>query len=169
MKKLGLLCIVLWSIQSHAQITEFKNEGILHLKIHNGMVTDFTEAPDLFIGGMQLAWQYGVVPGRVRLGVTGGGFYTDKQLQALAGPTASLLLKSFDAADFGTAGNLHLSLEHLWGSGNQKLLGGGLHADVLNRFVLGLTSHYDYEWKNWWIQSVVAIRLSKPKEPKREF
>lgn len=169
MKKLGLLCIVLWSIQSHAQITEFKNEGILHLKLHNGVVTDFTASPDLFVGGMQLAWQYGVVPGRVRLGATGGGFYTNKQVQALAGPTASLLLKSIKAGDFGTAGNVHLSLEHMWGSEKQKLLGGGIHADVLNKLILGLTSHYDYGYKNWWIQTVVAIRISQPKTIEREF
>ncbi|WP_158859152.1 hypothetical protein [Lunatibacter salilacus] len=169
MKKLIWLGALLWCIQSHAQVTEFKNEGILHLKIHNGMVTDLTVAPDLYVGGMQLTWQYGVVPGRVRLGATGGSFYTGKKVQALAGPTAALLLKSFAAADYGTVGNLHLSLEHLWGSEKQKLVGGGLHADVLNRIALGLTSHYDYEWKNWWIQSVIAIRLSKPKETIREF
>ncbi|HSI75243.1 MAG TPA: hypothetical protein VK957_05100 [Lunatimonas sp.] len=169
MKKLVWLGMLLWCIQAHAQVTEFKNEGILHLKIHNGMVSDFTMAPELYIGGIQVAWQYGVVPGRVRLGATGGGFYTGKKVQALAGPTAALLLKSFGAADFGTAGNLHLSVEHLWGSEKQKLAGAGLHADLLNRLVLGLISHYDFEWKNWWIQSVIAIRLSKPKVTEREF
>lgn len=169
MKYLTIFCIILWCMQASAQVTEFKKEGILHLRIHNGMVTNFAEAPDLYVGGMQLAWQYGVVPGRIRLGATGGVFYTNKQVQALAGPTASLLLKSFKAGEFGTAGNLHLSLEHLWGTEKQKLVGGGLHADVLNKLVLGLTTHYDYEWENWWIQTVIAIKLGKVKKAEREF
>jgi len=169
MKKLVFIAIFLWCLQAQGQVTEFKDEGLLYLRIHNGMLTDFNPSPDLYVGGMQLAWQYGVVPGRVRLGATAGGFYTDKQFQGILGPSAALLLKSFKAEGFGTAGNLHMSLEHLWGSENQKLVGGGIHADVLNILVLGLTSHYDYEWDNWWIQTGIAIRISKLKEPKREF
>ncbi len=169
MKTTGLLGLLFCFVQLHAQVTEYKKEGVLHLRVHNGMVTNFKAAPDLYAGGMQLAWQYGVAPGRLRLGAAAGGFYSQKQIQGIAGPTASLLLKSFKAGEFGTAGNIHLSFEHLWGTEKQKLIGGGLHADVLNKIVLGLTTHYDYQWENWWIQTVIAIRLNKIKKPEREF
>lgn len=169
MKCFVIFCLLLWCLPAAAQVTEFKKEGILHLRIHNGMVTNFKSAPDLYVGGLQLAWQYGVIPGKLRLGATAGGFYTNKQVQGLVGPTGSLLLKSFKASEFGTAGNLHLSFEHLWGSEKQKLVGGGFHADVLNKLVLGLTTHYDYEWENWWIQTVIAIKLGKVKKTERDF
>ena len=33
---------------------EFPKGFIMHLKLHNGMVTNFTSSPDLYVGGVQL-------------------------------------------------------------------------------------------------------------------
>jgi len=140
---------------------EFPKGYIMHFKLHNGMVTNFKAAPDLYVGGFQLVPQCTVVPHLLRAGIIADGYYTGKKLQAAFGPTVSLKIKTLQAGIFGSAGNLHLSFDHLWGTEHQKLVGGGINADVGNLIVIGVTSHYDYGHSNWWFQSSVGIRIGK--------
>ena len=161
------LAMMILMLQATAQDPEFpKNEFIMHLRISNGMVTNFkSNAPDIYTGGLQLIPQYTFVGNRLRGGVVLGAFYTAKKLQALAGPTISLKLKTFNAGFFGGGGNLHLSLDHLWGTEKEKLIGGGLNLDLLNKIVLTASLHRDYGLNSWWLQTGVAFRLSKVKQP----
>jgi len=52
---MSALCLLCSSIVVSAQDPEFpKNEFIMHVRLHNGMVTDFHSSPDLYVGGLQL-------------------------------------------------------------------------------------------------------------------
>ena len=162
-----LFCVA--SLISMAQGTEFPPGFVMHAKIHNGMVTDFHSGADLYVGGFQFIPQVTVVPGKLRAGVIAGGFYAGKTFEGQFGPTISVKLKTFNAGPFGSAANLHLSGDHLWGTGKQKLAGGGIHIDLLNKLVLGFTAHRDYEFDNWWLQTALGLRLSKIKKTKEPF
>lgn len=144
---------------------EFPKGFIMYAKLHNGMVTHFSSAPDLYVGGLQLAPQYTVVPNLLRAGLVAGGFYGNKKIQGEFGPSLSLKLKTFKAnlhgAGVGSFGNLNLLVDHLWGTGKQRLLGGGLLLDAGNLLSFGLTTHRDYQFNNWWFQSEISIRISK--------
>lgn len=150
----------------HAQTdTEFPKGFIMYAKLHNGMITDFTSHPDLYVGGLQLAPQLTVMAHLLRAGVIAGGFYANKKIQGEFGPSLSLKIKTFNAklqgATIGSFGNINLIVDHLWGTGRQRLLGGGIILDAGNLITLGITAHRDYMLNNWWFQSEIAIRISK--------
>lgn len=148
--------------------TEFPPGFIFYAKLHTGMVTKFNASPDLFTGGIQLSPQYTVVPHLLRAGIIAGGFFTSNKIQGDAGPMVSIKLKTFTVglkgAPLGSVGNLHLRLDHLWGTGGQRLLGGGIIADIGNLITIGLTSQRDYRLNAWWFQSELGIRISGKKK-----
>jgi len=153
-----------------AQDPEFPKEFIMHITLHNGMVTNFhNTSPDPYVGGIQLVPQYTFVPRLLRGGIIVDGFYTGKKLQAAFGPTVSLKLKTLKLGPLASAGNLHVSFDHLWGTEQQRLVGGGIHADALNWIVLGLTAHRDYNLNTWWFQAAIGIRISKVKKEEEDF
>ncbi len=165
-----LLILFAFQLSAQDQDTEFPKEFIMHLKLHNGMVTNFRGAtPDVYAGGFQLIPQYTIVKNLIRGGVIINGFYTAKKLQAAFGPTLSVKLKTLHAKPFGSAGNIHINIDHLWGTGKQRLLGGGINADIGNRIVLGLTLHRDYQLNNWWLQNTLGLRISKIKKITEPF
>lgn len=148
-----------------AQDPEFpKNEFIMHLRAHSGMITSFHSLPDLYVGGLQLVPQWTVVENHLRVGVVAGGFYAVKKLQGLAGPTISIKLKTFEVKSFGSGGNVNLSLDHLWGTKQERLLGAGINVDILNFIVPGISVHRDYNLNTWWLQGSLAFRVSKVKK-----
>ena len=156
-------CLLCLSIFVAAQ--EFpKNEFIMHMRLHNGMITNFHLSPDLYVGGLQLIPQWTVVENHLRIGAVVGGFYAAKKLQALAGPTISLKLKTFSLKNLGSGGNINLSLDHLWGTDQERLLGCGVNVDMLNLIVPGISIHRDYNLNSWWIQGTIAFRISKVKK-----
>ena len=167
MKKIiPLMLLSLYSLQLSAQQsdTEFPKEFIMHLKLHNGMVTNFTNAPDQYIGGIQLVPQYTLVKNKIRGGIIADGYFTGKKFQAAFGPTISFKLKSIKLKPFGTGGNIHLNIDHLWGTNKERLIGGGINIDLANKIVLGLTVHRDYNLNTWWFQNTLGIRISKVKK-----
>ena len=165
-----LLLLFAYQLSAQQADTEFPKEFIMHLKLHNGMVTNFKgAAPDAYIGGLQLVPQFTIVPHAIRGGLVLDGFYNGKKIQGAIGPTISFKLKSLDLNPFGTAGNIHINIDHLWGSERQRLLGGGINADIGNKLVLALTLHRDYELNSWWIQSGLGLRISKVKKVKEPF
>ncbi len=164
MKVLLLGIVMLPALFIHAQDPEFpKKEFIMHLRLQSGMTTNFKSSPDLFTGGIQLVPQFTVVENRLRMGLVAGGFYTAKKIQGMAGPTVSLKLKTIAVKNMGSGGNINLSLDHLWGTGTQRLFGGGLQADLFNLIVIGTSLHRDYKNNNWWLQGSIAFRISKVK------
>ena len=159
-----LVCLCL-CVRVAAQDPEFpKNEFIMHLRLHSGLVTDFKSSPDLFTGGLQVVPQFTVVENRLRIGLVAGGFYTNKKVQALAGPTMSVKLKTISLKQFGSGGNINLCIDHLWGTGRQRLFGGGINVELLNFIVVGATLHRDYNLSSWWLQGSLAFRISKVKQ-----
>lgn len=144
--------------------TEFPKEFIMHIKLHNGMVSNFTNVPDQYVGGIQLVPQYTIVTHKLRAGIIGDLYYTGKKIQAAIGPTISFKLTNFNAKPFGSAANFHLNLDHLWGTNKERLLGVGINADLLNKIVIGLSAHRDYHLNTWWFQNTIAIRISKIKK-----
>ncbi|MES2850035.1 MAG: hypothetical protein V4685_13330 [Bacteroidota bacterium] len=165
MKKLIPLLLLFFSTRLSAQSdNEFPKEFIMHLKLHNGMVTNFSNAPDGYVGGIQLIPQYTLVKNKIRAGVIADGYYTGKKFQAAFGPTLSFKLKTFKLGVFGTGGNAHINIDHLWGTGKERLLGGGINLDIGNKIVLGLTAHRDYNLNTWWFQNTLGIRISKVKK-----
>jgi hypothetical protein len=163
--KVYLFCICYFFMQHcFAQDTEFPKGFIMHAKLHNGMVTDFKQGADLYVGGIQLVPQFTVVKNKMRAGIVAGAFYAGKIIEGQFGVNTSVKLKSINALVFGGAANINLSAEHLWGTGKQKLVGGGINVDVLNKIVLALTAHRDYEFNTWWLQTSLGIRVSKKKK-----
>ena len=160
-----LLIIFSWQLSAQkSQDTEFPKEFIMHLKLHNGMVTNFTHGPDLYIGGIQLVPQYTVVENLIRAGIIIDGYYTSKKLSAAVGPTVTFKLKTLNTAPFGSAGNINISFDHLWGTNKEKLLGGSINADIGNKLLLGLSIHRDYNLNTWWLQNSLGLRISKLKK-----
>jgi hypothetical protein len=157
--------LLLLAINCQAQ--EFpRGEFILHARLHSGLISNFQgNTPDIFTGGIEAAPQFTLLPNRLRGGMVADLFYAGKKWQAAVGPTVSIKLINFGLKNFGSGGNVHLSLDHRWGTGRQRLAGGGIHADVLNLLVLGITTHRDYNLNNWWMQASFGIRLSKVKQP----
>ena len=163
----SILLLTCFSFCGYAQTdTEFPNEFIMHAKLHNGMVTTFRQLPDLYVGGIQLVPQYTLITHKLRGGFIGDVYYTGKKVQAAFGPTVSLKLKTFKLPPFGSAGNLHLNFDHLWGTNKERLLGGGINADLGNKILIALTIHRDYNRNTWWLQNSIGIRISKLSKPK---
>lgn len=107
--------------------------------------------------------QYTLVPGKLRGGIIADAFYTGKKFQAAFGPTLSIKLKSLHAGPLGTAANIHVNFDYLVGTQKERLIGGGINADILDRVVIGLSVHRDYNLNTWWLQNSVGIRISKVK------
>ena len=166
MKLIACFCFMLMGLSLFAQQgdPEFPKGFILHARLHNGLLTRFNSSPGLFLGGLQVVPQFTVVEHKLRAGIIAGTFYTGTKLYTEFGPTASFKIKTLYAGIFGSAANIHLSVDHLWGSSRQHLLGGGINLDLLNRLVVGLSAHRDYKLNNWWLQQTFAIRISKNKK-----
>jgi hypothetical protein len=165
MKRIIIPLLLLLTMQLSAQNDpEFPKGFVTYLKLTNGMVTQFNSYPDLYTGGLHILPEFTVVEHKLRVGANVGAFYTDKKLQGAAGPLLSLKLKTFQAKAFGSAGNINLTVEHLWGTNKQQLIGVGFNVDLLNKIVIGIFAHRDYHLNTWWFQNGVAFRISKTKK-----
>ncbi len=162
------LLILPCSLRAQTKDTQFPKAWELQLRLQNGMITDFHSAPDLYAGGIVFAPQYGIIPHKLRAGAVAGFVYTGKKINGLIGPSVALKLKSFQTGLFGF-GNIHLSGEHLWGSNNIRLAGGGPHFELAHKIILGFTAHRDYKNNTWWFQSHIAIKLNKMKTDDQDF
>ncbi|MEO6404410.1 MAG: hypothetical protein ABIY51_01645 [Ferruginibacter sp.] len=149
--------------------TEFEKGFIMHLKLQQGMITNFHQATDGYVGGIFLNPQITAVPHILRLGADAGVIYAGKKIGGLAGPLVSLKLKTLKAGPFGSAGNINLFLSHLWGTGKQQLVGGGLGLDLLNKLLLNISAHRDYGLNAWWFQTGLGIKLTKTKKVNEPF
>jgi hypothetical protein len=165
-----LLLLASFHIAAAQNDPEFQKEFILHLKFHSGMVTNFrSSAKDVYVGGFQLVPQYTIVQHLIRAGIIADGLYTGKKLQAAFGPTASIKIKTLYAKPFGSAGNIFINVDHLWGTQHQRLFGGGINADLANKIVIGISAHRDYHLNTWWLQSTLGFRISKLKKETELF
>ena len=148
---------------------EFRKEFLLALKTENGLATNFHKGTDPSVMNLNLVPQLTLVEHHLRGGITAGLFYQDQRMQTLIGPSLFWKLKTLKASVFGSVANIQLSGEHLWGSRGQRLIGGGIHLDALNKITLGPVIHRDYSNNQWWFRFSVGYRLTKPKMPKEPF
>ena len=150
--------------------TEFRKGWVNYLKLENGVISNFkSSSPDLYVGGLQLNPQITVVEHKLRIGATAGFVYADKKIAGLFGPSLALKLKSFNLKNLAGLANLQLIAEHNWGTEKQRLVGGGIGLELLQKAILVLTTHRDYKLNSWWIQAHVGFRLNKEKTKTPEF
>lgn len=149
--------------------TEFPREWAGYIRLQSGLISQTRPAAALFTGGVQGLALYSFWPHRMRGGLVAGGYYAAGDIDALAGPTVSVLLKQLGPKYFGSVGNIHISAEYLFTTTNNQLLGGGVHLDLLNRLMLGLTAHRDWDRRQWWVQSAIAFRFTRPRIAKQTF
>jgi len=165
-----LLCFSCVELKAQSKKdTEFPKEFIMHLKLHNGLVTNFTNLPEVYTGGLQIVPQYTIIPHLIRAGIIADVYYTNKKVSAAFGPTFSLKLKTFKAAPFGSLGNINVNFDHLWGTNNERLIGAGINADIANKILIGLSLHRDYNLNTWWIQNTIGLRISSLKKTNEIF
>jgi hypothetical protein len=149
--------------------TEFKKGFIAHVRLHNGLITNFKYTPDTYIGGGQIIPQFTLIQNKIRGGLIAGFLLANKKLSGQLGATISIKLKTVKLGPLGSAANVHLSIDHIWSSEKEKLFGGGINIDVLNKIILGITAHRDYNFKTWWLQTAIGFRISKNKKVKEAF
>jgi len=165
MKQL-LLCIACTCIflgASAQKTPEFPKGWVLYLQEHHGVSTNFTAAPDLFVSSLRLSPQVTVVPGHLRLGATAAAAFTHKKADGLFGPHLVVNLLSPDVKKMGSVLNIQLQGEYLWGTRNQRLVGGLLNFEIGQILVAGLSMHRDYALNEWWFQAGVGYNLLRKK------
>lgn len=161
---LCILCISCLSTQAqNPNDTEFRKGWVTYLKLGQGLTTNFHAAPDLYLTGLQINPQVTVVPNRLRLGANWGFVYTNKKFAALVGPSLAYKIKSINMGEMGGLANLQLVAEHNWAGFDQRLLGGGIGLEALQKILVLFTAHRDYHNNRWWLQSHFGIRLNKTK------
>lgn len=162
MKKplLVLLLIVLCYRVSGQNFTEKK---VIPLEFAQGLISA-PGLPELYVGQLTVSPQWGL-GGTLRAGITVGGFYAARRLNGLAGPRIALKVFQFSKVFTAETGNLHLSADYLFGTGNQQLLGGGIHADLAELLILSLNYRRDLHNRANWFQFGIAYHLSRAKIP----
>lgn len=155
--------------QQNADDTEFRKGWVICLKLDNGVISNFHSSPDLYVGGLQINPQVTVVEHKLRIGATAGLVYANKKIAGLFGPSVAFKLKSLNLTNLGGLANLQLIAEHNWGTEKQRLAGGGIGLELLQKAMLILTVHRDYNLNTWWLQTHVGIHLKKNKRKEPEF
>jgi hypothetical protein len=65
---------------------------------------------------------------------------------------------------YSTVLNVQLIAEHLWGTKDQRLAGGGITAEAGQLATLSIKALRDYHLNTWWLQAGLGINLF-PKKP----
>ncbi|GEP96043.1 hypothetical protein [Chitinophaga cymbidii] len=154
-----LLCM---AVRSTAQ-SEFARGWIFPLELGQGAVTALSASPDLYLATLAFSPQITVVPGRLRAGVTGGSAFTNKRFYGIGGGRLSLLLWNGPKVLESTVFNVQLVGEHLWGTKDQRLAGGGLTAEIGTMATISVKTHRDYMLNNWWFQGTLGLHLFRKK------
>lgn len=143
--------------------TEFRKGWVTYLRLDNGVISNFHAGPDLYAGGMQVNPQYTIVQHKLRIGANAGFVYGNKKFSGLAGPSLAFKLKSINLGVLAGLANLHVVGEHTWGTDKQRLAGGGIGLELLQKGLISLTTHRDYNLNNWWIQVHIGMNLKRNK------
>jgi hypothetical protein len=155
-----LLPYLFFCVQGRAQSDpEFPKGWVMYLEAQQGVVTAFNSSPDLFAASLSLSPQITIIPQHLRLGASGGVAFTNKEFSALFGPRVALKLKTIKLQRLGSLFNLQFQLEHLWGSRDERLFGGGLCFEIIQMLDLSIRAHRDYSLGNWWFQAGAGFNL----------
>jgi hypothetical protein len=152
-----------------AAAQEFPKGWVFPLELGQGTNTAFDQTPDLYLGTLSFVPQYTLIKGRLRAGIAAGGAYTNKHIYGTGGPRLSLMLTDGPKVLHSTALNIQLVAEHLWGTKEQRLAGGGLSAEIGQLATLSLKALRDYHLSAWWLQFGLGINLFSPKPSDNPF
>ncbi|MEP7374423.1 MAG: hypothetical protein ABI675_13600 [Chitinophagaceae bacterium] len=163
-----LFCRTAYS-QQNPDDTEFRKGWATYLKLDNGFISNFHSSPDLYSGGVQINPQVTIIEHKLRVGAMAGLVYANKKVAGLFGPAVAFKVKSFNLKNLAGLANLQLIAEHNWGTEKQRLAGGGIGLELLQKAMLIFTVHRDYNLNAWWLQTHVGIRLKREKNKEPEF
>jgi len=158
---------LLFPLKNVAQ--EFPRGWIFPLELGHGMATSFNDLPDVYVGSIYFSPQYTVVKGRLRAGAMLGTSFVHKRFYGLAGPRLSLLITDKPKVLYSTVLNIQLVGEHLWGTKDQRLAGGGLAAEIGQLATLSVKAYRDYQLNEWWFQVMLGIHLFTKKASDNPF
>jgi hypothetical protein len=163
MQPLGLSLICLFiPLTLFAQ--EFPKGWIYGLEVQQGLKTTFDSKPDLFAATAGAQIQYAIWPSRMRIGGAISGVMTDKKVGYLVGPRLAILLTAGPQMLGSSLLNVHLQAEHLWGSWNTRLTGGGPAIEIGQRLTISGKVFYDYKGSSWWFLGGLGYTFSKPEK-----
>lgn len=154
--------LVCTTVRSYAQ-SEFAKGWTFPLELSQGTVTAFNSAPDLYLASLSLSPQLTLVPGRLRAGVIAGGAFTNKRIYGIGGGRLSLMLWGGPKVIESTIMNAQLVAEHIWGTKDQRLAGGGLAVEIGTMATLSIKAHRDYMLNNWWLSGTIGVHLFRKK------
>ena len=157
----------LFSFTAAAQ--EFPKGWVFPLELGQGSVTTFHNPPDLYLGSLTFIPQYTLIKSRLRIGAAAAGAYTNKRVYGLAGPHLALMLTDRPKVLSSTVLNVQLTAEHLWGTKEQRLAGGGLTAEVGQLATFSLKALRDYRLNAWWLQAAIGVNLFMKKPSENPF
>ncbi len=157
-----LLLIVSNIASSQTTTPEFPKGMVSYLGLQQGFVSNFHGSPAYYQIGPSFNPQFTVVPTLLRIGGQVGGVLAKNQWNIQAGPTINLRLFDVKAGSYGTIMNFQLTAAHLWGSYNEKLVGGGVLAEMFQLVDLSFTGYRDYGNNQWWLQSTIGYNIFRP-------
>lgn len=164
MRLLLLLFSCLVTIQVFSQADpEFPKGTVLYISAQQGINTSFDPGPDHYIGGMGLSGQFTIIPQHLRLGAGGEFVFTNKNFSGLIGPRLAWKIKTMKMEPLGSVLNLQLQAEHLWGTDQQRLIGGLFGIELAKMFSFQLMAHRDYQNDAWWFRAGVGYNLLRKK------
>ncbi|WP_247233436.1 hypothetical protein [Telluribacter sp. SYSU D00476] len=125
-------------------------------------------SPKLYLATLQIAPQYTVVPGLLRAGATGGGFYQGSQFGWLGGPRVTLKVLEGPRVLTASSYNIHLLGEYLFGTrsgaeSSRQWLGGGVGLELDDLFGISLKLHRDQRQPVTYFQFGVSFNPTKPR------
>ncbi|WP_158618268.1 hypothetical protein [Chitinophaga lutea] len=160
------MCVVLLllyaPVRSLAQ-SEFAKGWIFPLELGQGAVTAFNQSPDLYLATLAFSPQITVVPGKLRVGLTGGGAFYAKRIYGFGGGRASLMIWGGPKVLESSVFNVQLVGEYLFGTKDQRLAGGGLAAEIGTLATVAVKTHRDYALNSWWFQASLGLHLFRKK------
>jgi hypothetical protein len=156
-----LLCIACSFHYLHAQADpEFrKDQWVLYLEGHQGLATNFTHAPDIYVGNIRMCPQITVVPSKLRIGVIAGGLLINKNIDGLIGASLTYKLSTLHLRTFGSLLNIQLQAEQLWATHHQQLAGLAIKTEIGQIAIFSISGHRDYYGNAWWWQTGVGYNI----------
>ncbi len=135
MKTLFILLVFIRLINTaYCQDFEFPKGWVVNAEVFSGFTTHFKTDPELYLMQLSITPQYTVVPKLLRIGVTGGLQYNDKNVAGLLGPSLALKIKTISVKKFNSSLlNIQWVVENLWGTGRQQLLGTGIKTEICQK------------------------------------
>ncbi|MBE7172066.1 MAG: hypothetical protein INR73_15875 [Williamsia sp.] len=163
LKKFCLLAVLGITLETQAQ-EEFPKGWVMYLEALQGAATNFHAGPDQFVGNLQLSPQLTLIPDHIRVSAIGGTAFYNKKFYGTYGAGLNWRLSTISFDPFGSLLNLQVQLQHLWGTDKQRLVGGGLKAELGQIFLVGISAHRDYQLNEWWLQTGIGFNLLHKKK-----